>query len=288
MIDIRRTFLCTQVNFRKWMINPRIYVVFTLTIAFLAYHSFGLSQFSAEVGYPVSPWIFAHLTTPPVMQVFAFLIILLFCDAPFKDRHTPFLIVRTGRGNWIIGQIFYIFIAAFIYTLFSFLSSIVIMIPNVEMTFEWGILLQTLANDPMYAPDSVTIFFNPEWMAILSPIEATLLSLLHFWFVAIFIGLVILSFNLLADKMLGILISGIFVFLSFFSVYIGTLLFGIGIYYFSPISWMSLSYVDWSYSGSFPSPTFALVTLLIAMIIMSIVSILIFIQKDIDIQSRRY
>ncbi|GAF66843.1 hypothetical protein BTS2_3748 [Bacillus sp. TS-2] len=270
------------------MINPRIYVVFTLTIAFLAYHSFGLSHFSAEAGYPVSPWIFTHLTTPPVMQVFAFLIILLFCDAPFKDRHTPFLIVRTGRANWIVGQILYIFMAAFIYTLFSFLSSIIVMIPNVEMTFDWGILLQTLANDPMYAPDSVTIFFNPEWMALLSPISATLLSLLHFWLVAIFIGLVILCFNLLSNKMLGILVIGIFVFLSFFSVYMGTLLFGMGIYYFSPISWMSLSYVDWSYNGSFPSSIFALVTLSITIIVMSIVSILTFIRKDINIQGGRY
>ncbi|MCT2536726.1 hypothetical protein NC661_14165 [Aquibacillus koreensis] len=283
MTNAKMVLFCTQINMKKWLVNPRIYTIFVLVFVFLLYHSYGLSTFSDEVGHGVSPWVFPHLITPPVLQVFAFFMVLLFCDAPFNDRHTPFVLIRTGRRNWIIGQILYIVFASAIFTIFTFITSIIVLIPNIQFSIDWGILIKSLASDPSIAPTTVTVFFNPGLLST-APITATIGSIFHFFTVAVFIGVVILFFNLLFKQMMGVVVAGVFIALSFFVLYIGNIIFGFKIYYFSPVSWMSISYSGWSDSGSFPSPIYAISVLLLSIIMMSIVSVLIFCQKDMELK----
>src|SRR5690625_3817274 len=128
--------LCLGVNFRKWLVNPRIYALAVFIIAFLIYHQSGLSQFAGAHNQGVTPWVFPHLTTPPVLHVFATFAIILFSDAPFEDKHMPFLMIRSGRRNWIIGQLIYILMASLIYTLFVFIISILALLPNLELRSE--------------------------------------------------------------------------------------------------------------------------------------------------------
>ncbi|MCJ7840059.1 hypothetical protein MUB24_03855 [Lederbergia sp. NSJ-179] len=287
MTNLKMMFLCSRVNLRKWAVNTRIYTLAVLIIAFLAYHSYGLSQFAAEKGVAITPWVFPHLNTPPVMQVFACFTLLLFCDAPFADRHMPFLVIRTGRRNWAIGQFIYIILAAFIYTAFVYAVSVLVLVPNIQFSTDWGIVIKTLAVNSDMAPD-VTIFMNEEIIYMLSPIKATLISFGLFWLVAVFVGVLIFCFNTVIGKMSGVVITGIFIFISYFSMYLGFLSFGIGIYYFSPISWSSITFVDWDYSGTFPSPTYAVLFLLLASLLMSILSTIVFCKKDMNIQNWGY
>lgn len=287
MTDFKMIRICAQVNFQKWAVNPRIYTLAVVIIAFLIYHSFGLSQFAADKDVAVTAWIFPHLTTPPVMQVFACLAILLFSDAPFADRHMPFLVVRSGQRNWIIGQLLYIIVASFIFVVFIFLISILVLIPNVQFSTDWGIILRTLAVES--AP-AVTIFPDPRILSMFSVFEAVSLSFGLFWLVSVFIGVLIFCFNIVIGKMSGLVASGIFIFISFFSIVHGRLILGDWISYFSPISWMSMSFFDWDHTMMFssPSPTYAVLFLLIAITLMSIISIKVFCKKDLDIREWGY
>lgn len=287
MTDLKMIRICTQVNFQKWSVNPRIYTLLVIIIAFLAYHSYGLSQFAAEKDVSVSPWVFPHLMTPPVMQVFACFTILLFSDAPFADRHMPFLVIRAGRRNWVIGQLIYIIVAAFVYTAFIFIISILVLIPNVQMTTDWGIILKTLASN---SETSVTIFPDQRILSMFSAVEAALISFGLFWLVSIFIGVLIFCFNVAIGKMSGLIASGVFIFLSFFSIVQGRLILGDWISYLSPISWMSMSFFDWGYTEMFSSPsiTYAVLCLLGAISLMSVVCVTLFCKKDLDIQDWGY
>lgn len=289
MTDLKMIRICTQVNFKKWTVNPRIYTLAVIIIAFLAYHSFGLSQFAADKGVAVTPWVFPYLMTPPVMQVFACFTILLFSDAPFVDRHMPFLVIRAGRRNWVIGQLIYIIVAAFVYTAFIFLISVLVLIPNVQLSADWGIILKTLASNSGIAP-SVTIFPDERILSMFSTVEAALISFGLFWLVAIFIGVLIFCFNIVIGKMSGLVATGVFIFMSFFSINQGRFLLGDWISYLSPISWMSMSFFDWGYTGTFSSPsiTYAVLSLLAAITLMGVVSVNVFIKKDLDIQEWGY
>lgn len=285
MTNLKMALTCTLMNFQKWSINPRIYIIVVIIIAFLTYHCFSLSQYAASKDIAVTPWIFPFLTTPPVMQVFACLTILLFSDAPFTDRHMPFLVIRAGRRNWITAQLLYIIIAAFIYTAFILIVSILVLIPNVQFTADWGIILKTLASNPEVMP-SITIFPDNRVMSIFSPIEATLISFGLFWLVSIFMGVLILFFNIVIGKMSGLAASGVFIFISFFSIVQGRFILGNWISYVSPISWMSMSFYDWDQTMDFGSPTvtYAVLCLVGAIILMSIIAISVFCKKDMEIQ----
>lgn len=289
MTDLKMVRICAQVNFQKWPVNPRIYTLAVIIIVFLAYHSFGLSQFAADEGVAMTPWIFPHLMTPPVMQVFACLTILLFSDAPFADRHMPFLVIRSGQRNWVVGQLLYIIVAAFVYTAFILLISVLILIPNVQLSADWGIILKTLASNSEIAP-SVTIFPDERILSMFSTVEATLISFGLFWLVSVFIGVLIFCFNVVVGKMSGLVASGVFIFISFFSIVHGRFILGDWISHMSPISWMSMSFFDWDHTMTFTSPsvTYAVLCLLGAIILMSIVATNVFCKKDMDIQEWGY
>lgn len=289
MTNLKMIRICVQVNFQKWLVNPRIYTLAVLMIAFLAYHSFGPSQFAADKGIALTPWVFPHLITPPVLQVFACFIILLFSDAPFADRHMPFLIIRSGRRNWIIGQLLYIVTAAFVFTIFILFISMLVLIPNVQLSTDWGIILKTLAVSTEIIP-SVTIFPDERIITMFSVLEAMLISFGLFWLVSIFIGVLIFFFNIVIGKMSGLVASGVFIFISFFSIIHGRLILGDWISYLSPISWMSISFFDWNNSMGFssPSPMYAVICLVGSILLMSIVSTIVFCKKDLDIQEWGY
>ncbi|WP_062107422.1 hypothetical protein [Bacillus niameyensis] len=288
MTNLKTILLCVQVNFRKWLVNPRIYVLAVITVAFLAYHSSGLSQFATEKEVGIAPWIFPHLSLPPTMQVFACFIVLLFCDAPFADRHMPFLAIRTSRRNWVIGQLVYIILASFIYTAFICVMAALVLIPNLEFSKDWGILMKTLAMRPEMAPVNVTVFFNPDVLKMFSPFQAMIISFGLFWLVSVFIGVLIFCFNVVIEKMSGLVASGVFIFMSLFSIVEGRFIFGDWIGYLSPISWMNISYLDWKGTGLTPTPTFAVFCLVITSVFMGILSTIIFCRKDMKIQDWGY
>lgn len=284
MPNVRLVLFSALVNVKKWPVNPRIYTLIALVIAFLAYHTAGLTEFAKEQGLSLTPWILPHLMNPPVLQVFACLTILMFSDAPFVDRHMPFIVVRSGRKNWIFGQLVYIFVASFIYTLFIFLVSILVLVPQVKFSMDWGVVYKSLAMDYSLAPRA-TVFFSEELMNIFSPISATLISLGLIWLGAVFIGVLIFCFNIVIGHMSGLIAAGFFIFMSIFSIVHGRIVLGEWIIYISPISWMSISFIDWNGTGDFllPSVQYVLGFFIVTIIVMSVAAIKVFCKKDVQI-----
>jgi|SRR5690625_296202 len=288
MPNLMIVFISALINFKKWIVNPRIYTLVALIIAFLAYHTTGLTQFAGENGMKLTPWIFPHLMTPPVMQVFACFTILLFSDAPFTDRHMPFMVVRSGRQNWILGQLAYIVLASLIYTLFIFIVSVLVLIPHVSFSFDWGVVINSLGANSRLAPEA-TVFFDERLISIFSPVVATLISLVLFWMVSTFIGVLIFCFNIVIGHMSGLVATGFLIFMSFFSIIHGRLVLGDWISYVSPISWMSMSFYNWGHAEPFQSPSmmYALFFLIGTILLMGFISVKVFCKKDLSIQAVR-
>lgn len=284
MFNIKVALFCALINFRKWLVNPKIHAIFILIFVFILYHSSGLATFAGEISHKIGPWIFTHLTSPPILQVFGFFAVLLFSDAPFQDKQSPFVAIRTGRLNWIVGQLLYILMATAIMTVFTFLTTILAMWNHTEWTMEWGTLIESLAMGTIDFPNTVSIFFNYVVIEQLSPLFALMASLLLFYLVVVLIGVVILFFNVVLVQTAGIVAAGVLIAMSFFVVYIGTLLFGVEIYYYSPVSWMSIHNLEWANATNLPSPLYALVTLSLSILLLSTMSIIAFTKKDMDLK----
>lgn len=291
MTDLKTIWLCALVNFRKWRVTPRIYTLAAVIVAFSIWVFSWISDYAAAVGVKAAPWVFPFLLTMPVMfPIYGCLTLLLFCDAPFTDSHTPFLAIRMSRRNWALGQLLYILLASFVYTAFFVLASVLALVPNVQFTAKWGAVLKTLAFDPGSA-DRLGItrlaLIDDPVISQFSPISATLISFGLFWLVSVFVGVLIFFFNIVVGSMSGLIAAGSLAFLSYFSVYVGKLAFGDWICYVSPLNWSSMFFLDWGGTGQAPSPMYAVGVLIGSIVLMGAVSVAVFCRQDLQIRERR-
>jgi len=293
MTNIKLSVLCTGVTLRKWIGNKRIYSVAAVIIVFCFYTFWCLRQYASIVEMPVTPWVFPFFLSFPVMvMVYGCMAALLFCNAPFTDNQMPFLIIRTGRRNFMIGQLFYIVIAAFFFNLLIAIASGLALAPNIVLSSDWGIVLKSFANDPQSALGTsslvITVAIAPAVLDYFTPVTAMLTAFLLMWLVTIFIGMVILFFNVVVGKLSGLIAIGVLIFFSYFSFYLGNLLFGGITYFFSPLSWCNIYALDFISDGkSIPSPGYAVLVLSTLIIIMGTVSVIAFSKKDMDYQEWR-
>lgn len=286
-MNLRSIISCTLTNYRKWLVDPKMYTLIVLMIVFSIWNFSGIYDYAKVVGFGVSPWIFSHILIFPIaMPIYGSFAVLLFSNAPFIDKHTPFLMIRTGRISWLIGQLIYIVFTSILYTVFHFVISVVTFFPRIEFTADWGKVLRTLAMNPSSLREKglySTVFIQNNIVSSFSAIEATLISLGLFCLVTIFIGIIIFSLNIIIGRMAGLIFAGILVFISYFSIFVGTFSIGYKVYYFSPLSWSSLQYIDWHGSGDSPSFLYAITFLLVASVILSLLSVISFSKNDINV-----
>lgn len=284
---VKNTLLCTFVSFRKWAVDTKLLVLALLILTFSLSNYADLGNYARAVGERVSPWLFPHIMNAAIfVPLYACFAILLFSDAPFIDRHMPFLIIRTGRLPWILGQMLYIVLASILYALYQYICTIVAYLHRLEWTADWGKVLRTLAANPMSPYDKgiqLTVGVENAIIASFPAIQATLLSLGLFTLMTVFVGMLIFCLNLIAGKMTGILVAGVLAFVSYFSLGIGQFMLGPRILFFSPLNWASLRQLTLSAAGPLPSIAYAVTCYILGSLILAGLSVWVFLRKDVDI-----
>lgn len=286
MASFRMIWLSAQTNFHKIAFNPRVYIVLAIMFIYQYYTFSPLKELANYLQQDVSPWSFPFfIQNPSLFFIIGGTALLFYGHAPFIDGHTDFLLIRTGRRNWILGQILYMILSSFLYTLLYVIGSIVILLPNVVFTKEWGSVLEVLSTEQIsQIPREIGLQFQPIAivMAEFSPIQAMMIGFLLFWLGTLFIAAILLFFNLMLGKNSGMIVAGALISLAYFSVYLGRLNFGDQIFFFSPVSWVSLTYLDWAHQGNLPSITFALINYGFWNLLLLGGSAQLFIHKDTD------
>ena len=87
----------------------RVITVFIFLAIFAYDANWNVLTFSRTSGVPVTPWVYpAVFSDRYLMMCICLAVMVLFCDAPFLDRHQPYLILRSGRGHWALGTAGYL------------------------------------------------------------------------------------------------------------------------------------------------------------------------------------
>lgn len=272
---------CATANFQNWLVTPKIWIVFGAMAVFCIWNTSGIVEYSREAGIRVAPWIFPHFFSMPVMYfVYGFLTIALFSDAPFRNSLSQFIEIRTGKRLWIQGQCLFIIEASFCYALAYLLLTIVVILPRIYCTGQWGTLIKMMAyNSGTYSVRG--IIFSSRMIERYSPIQAMLLTFLFVWMVSCFMGMLILVCRIIIGGNAGNVVTGFLVFFSYFAVYTGSLIFGGSIFKFSPVSWIHLDILG-SNMGGYPDKWYAFSFLVIGTIAASIIGIKTYEIRDMD------
>ena len=287
--NIKVILLCLRMSFRKWFLSLRIPMLFLLIISFGYWTSGDVSSVAKIMGERVAPWLLPHyFANPLMMTLFGFLVTFLFNDAPFYDNHTAFVLIRSGRKNWIVAQILYVIVAAFLNAVCWFLASILPVLGRVQFTSDWGKVLLSIASgqgQAIAAQHGVVLNFyvDANVCKVYSGLETTLLAFLLLWLVGAFLGFLIFAFNFFLKNNWGVIVSGFLSFLPVFSsfllIYGGEL--GSKIFYVSPVGWCSLYSISLDGKMGYPSLPYVFSVLVIGSLIMAFVLGRQFRKKDV-------
>jgi hypothetical protein len=175
------------------------------------------------------------------------------------------------------GQLLYIVVASALYVSFLIIMSMLVLLPYIEFTTDWGKVLSTLSQTNASSYSSLPIYYSLQQNY--SPTQALLLSALLLFLITVFIGLVMFVLNLSTQRAIGI-VGG------FLLAFLPSLLHRSGApqhYYFAPTTWADLGIMSISDISLYPSISYAIIVLLSLNIILMLTGILISRRQSIEI-----
>ncbi|MCB8818087.1 hypothetical protein [Desulfosporosinus shakirovi] len=280
MGNVSKIITCCIQNLRKWSANPRLYVLGLLIIGFLCDYIPPITKFSMAVQVPATPWVFPYLTLDAMLLFMLMLgIVLLFCDAPFIDAHQPYVIIRSGKTNWLLGQISYIMLASALYFLFIVFVSVLMLLPNLTFSFEWGKIWGTLALTNAGNQFKIILPVSYQLQLNYTPIAAMAWSFLLNWLIGTFLGLLIFVLNMRFTREIGVIVSSALAFLPYFCFDVNSFL----LFRLSPVSWASLGILDTTHTTALPSITYAVSVLIGLNLILILLANMFIRKKDINV-----
>lgn len=160
-------------NFRKWKSSYRVFIVFLSVLVFTFIREDYLRQYAQDVGLAVTPYFFAFQMDDGITRMlFYFGVVLLFCNAPFMDDQQMFVLVRTGRLRWFAGQLAYIVAANLVYFLWTALTTVLVLIPQVGFSTDWGGIIRMCAENNGLAG----VVMHKEIVEAYTPLAACLIT----------------------------------------------------------------------------------------------------------------
>ncbi|MCM1212966.1 MAG: hypothetical protein NC331_11010 [Lachnospiraceae bacterium] len=288
MSDFKSTLLCVCVSMQKAVFDIKALIALAVGLIFQYYTFCSIPAICEYLGCVVTPWLFPfYISSPTMFIIVGSLGILLYSDAPFMDGQSAFLMIRTGRRNWIWGQILYIWISALLYAIWNCLGSLLFILPYLSLEEGWGAVLWTMADNPgLYNMVGTGVSFVPaaDIMDRLTPLQAMFFAVLLYWLGTALIGMIILFFRVRTGGLSGTAVCGALTGLAYFSCYLGPIAYGYWLRYLSPVSWFTPKALDMTGSGQYPSLGYALMAYLILLAVLTAASLFSFCRGDVSFQ----
>ena len=245
MDAVKKIWKTSLNSIRRMIANARFYIALLWCGAFMQQSTMIIRQFSAKNQVGCGIWLLPHLLNNMLFQIMVVLgSVLIFCDAPFITAQTKDYLIRIGRKKWFWGQVGYIVMASFLYALGLLLVSILLLFPHLELTMEWGRVLNTLAEsgDKGVFKDIIQNY---------KPITAMMFSLAAIIVNSIFVGTLIMAVNVYVQKSIGPTVGAVIAFSPYLLVRMAR---GGNLGYFiSPPTWLGIRIYN-RYNGM-ESPT---------------------------------
>lgn len=190
-------------SIRKWMSEPRIWTAAFLA-AFFAWIQIELVRgVCVEQNLAISNWYFPFLFSDTIYKLFFFFgILLLFCNAPFVDNQQMMVVLRSGKKNWFVGKILYVFVTTVCFFLWLFLVSILEFFPYVGFSSRWESIIEMLSINGQMGEYIIPISRNI--VLQLTPLQAFLMSYVICVLAGILLGLLIFYINMYGKTNLGV------------------------------------------------------------------------------------
>lgn len=220
-----------------------------------------IRTFIEETNYPVSIYIYPlMLIHIKFRTIISFCCVYLFSDVPFLQYSKMYSLVRMGRLKWALAQILSIFETAFMFCLYMCIVPLVLCIPNIELTGEWGKIIHTLSLTNASRLYSINIYIPYEVLVRLEPMEAMLLAFGLSTLLISFFGIFMFAVSLIFKRNIAVVAASAVIVWSVAVYNMYKLL-----YPYAPVLWLDISQIGQLFYGikRFPDLKYILLSFLL-------------------------
>ena len=239
-MEMKAIRICMQ-NIRKWSGNRRIKMCIAMTILLVYSYTKDLSILCNNMGQKINPWIFPFLFAFRYMRI-------------------------------VLGQILYIIICSFLYTLLHLFFTIIFNIRYMQWGITWGDVLGSAGTSGIMTSLNIrynTVGISGSVIRYFTPMQAMFFSFILMWLSFVFVGMLIYVINIVTrTKGLGIIVAGFFVLLN--AIVDGKPY----LYKFSPLTWSYIGCIDVGGRTQCPTITYVLFSYIIIITIFSVIAII--------------
>lgn len=263
MRSVVMTFRLCAVHLRKEFSNPKIYIVAILSLLLVLALVQPVVDFARVYDEQVTPYaavfIFSDFFGTFTSMLMILGMVAICAECPSKDTLTMYSLIRSGRRIWLGSQILYIAIISMCYVFYWLAISLIPLLGNIEWSGDWGRVWNTLAYTTAGDAINLKLDVPSSLISNYTALEALIYSITLKCVVCCFVGLVVVTGNLLMGPGAGVYI-GILVALEDIFAYNGG--YGYWFTWLSPATMSRLTVLDNSRTFLFPSVSEALAVLL--------------------------
>ena len=220
-----------------------------------------IRSFIEATNCPVSIYIYPiMLIHIKFRTIISFCCVYLFSDVPFLQYSKMYSLIRMGRMRWALAQILSICETAFLFCLYMCIVPVVLCIPNVEFTGEWGKIIHTLSLTNMSQVYAINIYVPYEVLVRLKPMEAMFLAVGLSTLLISFFGVFMFAVSLVFKRNIAIVAASVVIGWSVAVYNIYKLLFP-----YAPVLWLDISQIGQLFYGMkrFPDLRYILLSFLL-------------------------
>lgn len=136
----RTIFATARTEYVKWITNPRMIIIFVMLIFIRTLAIEPLTARAEKFGQPLNilePFIAVSNSGMLVMLIPAVFLVLM-SDFPVISGNTLFFVKRTGRTNWLLGQLLFALMSIVTYVFSVFAMTILFSLGNSRFGTDWS------------------------------------------------------------------------------------------------------------------------------------------------------
>lgn len=257
-------------NFRRLKRDARVWFIFVFTALLIHYYLRPVINYGIDTGTKAPIYIMELLFCSATISVkapkilFYIGMLCLLCDAPFFYPLKPYIIMRSKRTAWCVGECIYIVGMALLYTTFILIVSSLMILPIGTMrdSFSGALTDMVLGTGKMSLGEIANIYpsaqFSSEMIRYLYPSGAMMYTFVSVWVSFSILGLFMYWVSLIRRNVVcGMAIAGALVFLDPILVWAAWPN-NYWILAFSPVSWTSVEQLNIMAANHFISIPFVI------------------------------
>lgn len=212
-INIKTIFICALTGFKRWIFSSQMIILAALAVFIYLFAVLPLSDNSGIMGQPLNalePYL-AALNSGSLMLIIPLGFLAVSSDFPKNDGSMMFSLIRTGRLNWLFGQLVNLLMMCIAFLLFVFAASVIPILSDSVWGAEWSsVVLDFSVDFPEYSQNFGALLLPKNLFNHLSLLGSVFQSTLFVLVYLYLLGMILLFFTVIGRKTAGVaLCSGL-------------------------------------------------------------------------------